>query len=114
MLFAKINPTAKSAIQEDAFTINEKECEWMTASTQYNLGQSYTRFEISFGNFLVNPDPNEPAQSTFDKSLTIFADFTNQELSTWGEDDSVVFTIIASKIGTTVVEVVDKPEIQSI
>lgn len=114
MLFAKINPTAKVATQDSAFTIHGKDCEWMTASTQYNLGQSYTRFQITFGNFITNPNPSEPAQSTFDKSLTIFEDFTNEELANWGEDDSIVFSIIASKIGTTVVDIVDKPDIQSV
>ncbi len=114
MLFAKINPTAKAAIQDNAFTIHGKDCEWMTASTQYNLGQSYTRFQITFGNFITNPNPSEPAQSTFDKSLVIFEDFSNEELATWGEDDSVVFDIIASKINTTIVEVVERPDIESI
>jgi hypothetical protein len=114
MLFAKINPAAKAAIQDNAFLVHGKDCEWMTASTQYNLGQSYTLFQISFGNFINNPDPTLPAESVFDKSLTIFVNFTNEELADWGEDDSIVFSIIASKIGTTVVEVIDKPDIQAI
>lgn len=114
MLFAKINPAARAAIQDTAFSTHEKECEWMTAFTQYNLGQSYTTFQISFGNFTNNENPDTPAESVFDKTLTIFVDFTNEELSTWGEDDSTVFDIIALKIGTTIVEVVDKPEIESI
>jgi hypothetical protein len=114
MLFAKISPTAKAATQDGAFIVHENTCEWMTANTQYSLGQEYTRFQISFGNFVVNTDPNEPALNIFDKLLTIFLDFTKEELSTWGQDDAVVFDIIAAKIGTTVVEVVDKPEITSV
>jgi hypothetical protein len=114
MLFAKISPTAKAAIQDDPFIVYGKECEWMTASTYYNLGQEYTKFQISFGNFNTNPDPSQAAPDAFDKSLTIFIDLTSQELSTWGEDDSVVFSIIATKIGTSVIEIVDKPDIISV
>lgn len=114
MLFAKISPTAKAAIQDDAFIVYGKECEWMTATTEYRLGQGSTRFQIVFGNFVTNPDPNAPAQSPFRRELTVFEDFTSQELSTWGEDDSVVFNIIAARLGTAIVEVVDKPEITSI
>jgi hypothetical protein len=114
MIFAKISPTAKAAIQDDAFIVYGKDCEWMTASTQYNLGQSFTRFQISFGNFTTNPDLSQPAVDAFEKLLTIFIDLTGEELSTWGEDDSVVFSIIAKKIGTSVIEIVDKPDIISV
>jgi hypothetical protein len=114
MLFAKISPTAKAAKQIDALDVSFTECHWMTATTEYRLGQNNTKFQIIFGNFTANPDPNQPAENLFQRTFTVFIDFTSQELSTWGEDDSVVFNIIASKIGTSIIEVADKPEIQSI
>ena len=114
MLFAKINPTAKVATQDGPFTVMGNDAHWMTAGAQYNLGQQYTRFTVRFGNFSEPQDPSLPAEPAFKPMLTFYEDFTADQLSTWGEDDTAAFQIIAARIGTTIIEVVDKPEIDAV
>jgi hypothetical protein len=116
MLFAKINPTAKMGIQEDVFNVLISEAPYITATAQmYKLGQAHTRFEVLFGDF-PEPivDPNEPAQPPFKKMLTQVMEFTAEELSSWGADDTVVLELIADKLGVDVVEIVNKEDIYTL
>jgi hypothetical protein len=111
MLFAKISPSAKVATQDGPFTVMGNDAYWITATTQYSLGQQYTRFSITFGNFNQPTPPDQPAGYPFQSMLNIYEDFTASELATWGENDEAALQIIAGRIGTTIVEVLDRPDI---
>jgi hypothetical protein len=116
MLFAKITPTAKIGIQENVFNVVVTEAPYMTAIAQvYKLGQSYTQFEVVFGDFSDQvTDPNQPAPPPFKKMLTQFMEFSAEELSNWGADDSIVLELIAQKLGADIIEVVNKQDIYTL
>lgn len=115
MLFAKINPTAKIAKQTDPFNIAFIEVSYMTAmAAGYKLGQSTTIFEVIFGEFTTPGSPDEPALAPFHVMYTIHVEFTSEELVSWGVDDSVALELIAAKLGTEIVEVVNQPEISAL
>lgn len=112
MLFAKVNPTAKVGVQTDPFNVLIKEASYMTAmASTYKLGQSSTRFEVVFGEFREPGPVDEPALPPFNVMYTTSVEFTSEELATWGADDTVALELIAAKLGTDVVEVVNQPEI---
>lgn len=112
MLFAKISPTAKAAKQESALSVSIQDCNWMNARTEYVLGQANTRFQVSFGNFVTNQNPDEPAANLFEKLLTVYVDLSSEELSVWGEDDSVALEIIAVKLNTQILEIINISDIE--
>lgn len=112
MLFAKINPTAKIAKQTDPFNIEVIEVSYMTAmAAGYKLGQLTTTFEVIFGEFTTPGAPDEPALAPFHVMHTTHVEFTSEELVSWGADDTVALELIAAKLGTNVVEVVNEPDI---
>ena len=106
MLLAKINPAATFTSQDGPFaqpTIIT--ADYLTALARpYAAGASQTNFEIQFGTYVPAVE-SQPAK--FNRVQSSQLVLTSQELASWGEDDSVLLDVVASKLGTSVVETVD-------
>ena len=113
MLVAKINPPAKRVIQTGPFTTNEFTGEYMVVKcTDLVIGGSSNsptdevKFTIKFGNLsnLTNPD-GSLGRAKLDEVLFTTVTLTQQEVSDWGTDDSIVFNKIAQKLGFNIVSI---------
>ena len=97
MLFAKINPTAKSITQIDPFTTSILDSDYMTVLVQpYGAGATSIRCEAVFGTTTT-----VDGVISFYKSFSAFATLTSEELAGWGKDDSVLLESVATKLDTT-------------
>lgn len=98
MLYAKINPTAKVYVQTNPFSGSEVNCDHMTALARpYAVGSTQTNFEVSYGTITI--ENNVPIK--FNKMTSSSVTMTSAELSTWGTDDTILLTLIATKLGIT-------------
>lgn len=111
MLVAKINPPVKRVIQTSAFEFKEFFGEYMIArcnrlviGADPNSINDSIEFEIKFGNikYESNLDGSQ-GQPLFDKVYRMQLSFTNSELANWGTDDSIVYSLIAQKLGFSIV-----------
>lgn len=105
MLLAKISPAAKHVVQTNPFQSTEVSAEYMSAIARpYALGASKVNFEVVFGNVeeLVKPDSEEKINH-FSPVTSTSVVLESEELASWGTDDSVILSAIASKLGTSVV-----------
>ena len=101
MLYAKINPVAKAYKRINPFSETTIDCDYMTALARpYEAGSSKTKFEIVFGT--VTFDNNTPIE--FNRLIDYNITLSSSEISTWGMDDTVLLTIIASKLGITAID----------
>lgn len=97
MIYAKINPTAKTVKQLTPFTTELLESDYMTViAVNYGAGAKEIKFTVIFG---VMSQLNE-----FYKKDSTEITMTAEEIFDWGQDDTVLLSIIATKIGTTVIE----------
>jgi len=64
------------------------------------------KFNIKFGNIghITNPD-GSVGRSKLDEILFTTISLTQQELSDWGTDDSIVFYKIAQKLGFSIISI---------
>lgn len=112
MLVAKINPPAKKFIQDTPFSVKEFLGEYMVAKcTKLPLGansQSVNdkiEFTVKFGNIKYEPNlDGTPGSPLFELVYLANVNFKGDELSNWGTDDSIVYTILAQKFNFQVVE----------
>lgn len=111
MLVAKINPPAKRIVQKSAFSTEEFIGEYMVAKCQrlvigpvQGSFNDNIEFEVKFGNikYEKNLDGSQ-GQALFDKIYVQKVMFKSNEMSNWGTDDSIVYTLIAQKLGFTIV-----------
>ena len=98
MLYAKINPVAKFYVQVNPFTGTTVDCDYMTVQARpYSAGSSQTNFDVSYGTItLENGVPTK-----FNRLTSSNITMTSAELSTWGTDDTVLLTLIGTKLGLT-------------
>ena len=98
MLYAKINPTAKVYVQLNPFSGTTVDCDHMTAMARpYGAGASQTNFEVSYGT--ISMENNVPTK--FNRLTSSNVTMTKDELSSWGTDDTVLLTLIGTKLGVT-------------
>lgn len=116
MIFAKTNPAAKACVQADPFNVTVFDAPYFTASAQsYKLGQSSTRFEVVFGDFVQPPiQPDVPAEPPFKRMVTTMIEFSSEELAGWGVDDVYVLEKIASSYGIEILEILIKDDTYSV
>jgi hypothetical protein len=113
MLIAKINPAATFTSQSGPFTAPESIlADYLTAIARpYIIGAEQTNFEVLYGTYTpavagveasedVEAAQSQPALFNHIQSSSIV--LTAEELATWGTDDSVLLSLVASKLGTTV------------
>lgn len=114
MLVAKISPAASFVSQSSPFGQPETiALEHMAVvSHRYVAGGSMqSDFQVMFG--FYKPELNdEPSSFTTVSSTGVY--LTAEELSGWGTDDSFILNVVASKLGTSVVEVIEKEHILGI
>jgi len=101
MLYAKIEPTAKINKKDNPFISSTREVNYMTVVARpYAAGSSIVNFEIQFGELQYDYEQNITG---FELVSSMNTSLTRDELSTWGTDDSVLLTLIATKIGTNAI-----------
>jgi hypothetical protein len=114
MLLAKINPAASFTSQSGPFTASETiTADYLTALARpYLAGATQTNFEVQFGTYTpavagvgasegveaINAQP-----SKFNHIQSSNVTLTAAELANWGTDDSVLLSVVAAKLGTSVV-----------
>ena len=112
MLVAKISPAAKKIIQKTPFEQEVLSGEYMIVQcNKYVVGSlvgtfnDENYFELKFGNikYEQNPDGTN-GKPMLDTIVSQRLKLTTPEVETWGTDDSVLFDIIAKKLGITIVE----------
>lgn len=104
MIFAKINPPANIPVQNSAFNFTSVTGSYFTATTnQYELGAQKVNFFIQYGNCIFDENQNVIG---FERLAPDFITLQGSELDNWGTDDSVILYTIATKQGTSVVEIV--------
>ena len=104
MLLGKLESPAVKVYQQGAFSTTAVPAEYMVVSTQkYVIGAEDVVFEVRFGNIIT-----ENNKERFDILIRENVQMTSSELSTWGTDDSVLLDLIAAKLGTTVIEKINK------
>lgn len=108
MLLAKISPAAKQIVQTSPFESSEISAEYMSALARpYALGASKVNFEVVFGNLVEVDQPgSEEKVQHFSGVTNTSVVLEGEELASWGTDDSVILSAIASKLGTSVVSTV--------
>jgi hypothetical protein len=108
MLIAKINPPAVKSIGVTPFSSTTTNLNYMTAIARpYAPGASSTSFQIQFGTANLNEiDEIIGFRNELDSQLVM----TSEELSTWGTNDDTLLNLIASKLGVSVIEIVDVPQ----
>ena len=106
MLLAKINPAATFTSQSGPFAQpTVVTADYLTAIARpYLAGASQTNFQIEFGTYTP---PTEEQLAKFNGIQSSQLVLTSQQLASWGEDDSVLLEIVASNLGTSVVETIE-------
>lgn len=113
MLIAKINPAATFTSQSGPFSTPETiSADYLTALARpYIAGATQTNFEVQYGTYtpaVVGVEASEDVEAvraqpaTFNHIQSSSIVLTAAELATWGTDDSVLLSVVASKLGTTV------------
>jgi hypothetical protein len=114
MLVAKISPSASFVSQSSPFGQPETIiAEHMAVlMNKYALGGGIrSNFQVIFG--VYTPEFNENAPS-FTTITHTSIDFTQEELVNWGTDDSFILNAVANKLGTSIVEIIEKQHILGI
>ena len=105
MLVAKINPPAKRVMQTGPFSTQEFTGDCMIARCdKLAIGApDKIEFTLRFGNITYEKNiDGSQGRAMFDKVYQTRMEFTAAEMASWGTDDSVVYEIIAQKLGFTV------------
>ena len=104
MLIAKINPPAIKIVESTPFSSTTKNLQYMSAIARpYIPGASITNFQIQFGTVILD---NTDTVIGFNNESNSQLSMTSAELSTWGTNDETLLTLIATKLGVSVVEVI--------
>lgn len=104
MLIAKINPPAIKIVESTPFSSTTKNLQYMSAIARpYIPGASITNFQIQFGTVILD---NTDTVIGFNNESNSQLSMTSAELSTWGTNDESLLTLIATKLGVSVVEVI--------
>ena len=104
MLIAKITPPAIKIVESTPFSSTTKNLEYMTAIARpYVPGASITNFQIQFGELRLD---NTDTVVGFDNESNSQLSMTSEELSTWGTNDETLLTLIAAKLGVSVIEII--------
>jgi hypothetical protein len=99
MLIAEITPAAKKVVGNDPFNLTTQDLSFMSVIARpYVAGASKVNFQVNYGEMVTNGE-----NKSFIQGNSSRVELTSEELSNWGTDDSVLFSIIASKLNLTIV-----------
>jgi hypothetical protein len=104
MLLGKLATPATKVYQVDALKTETASADYLVVGTnKYVIGEHDVQFEVRFGNIVVEND-----KERFDIVLRHPLTMSQEELATWGIDDSIVLDLVAQKINNSIVEKVQK------
>ena len=107
MLLGKLQTPATKVYQIDPFTTQTATAEYMVVSTtQYVIGSEKVSFQLRFCNIIEENDIER-----LDVVNRLHIDLTQEELLTWGTDDSILLDIIAEKINNSIVEKITREDL---
>lgn len=120
MLVATITPPAKKIVQTNPFgEIREYTGNKMIVKcTRLIIGASSSsnddaRFDIRFGNLKYEKNPDGSQGSPILDILASFScNLTQAEMANWGTDDTVIYNILAQKLGFQVLTIDDCPGLE--
>ena len=102
MLLGKISPAAVKIVEVNPFSSTTKSLDYISVIARpYVAGATNTNFNVNFGT--ITKDESGDVTS-FDVSSQTNVTMTSEELSTWGTDDQILLTLVATKIHTSVTE----------
>lgn len=102
MLYGKINPPATTIHQVTPFSSTTETANLMIVIARpYVLGSTNVNFEVIFGNGDISGNTVTNFRSIINHNTTL----GKSSLESWGLDDSVILTEVATKMGTIVIEV---------
>jgi hypothetical protein len=105
MLIAKINPPAIKGIEVSPFSSTTVNLDYMTAVARpYIPGVPSTNFQIQFGSVTLGENN---VVTSFNNETNTQLSMTSEELSTWGVSDDVLLNLIATKLGVSILEIVN-------
>ena len=105
MLLAKINPPAINVRQNNPFDQPSQVLgDYMKVTAErYELGSNKVRFQIAFGYLTEPSNENVPNQlPTFNVIHFDSVILEGNDIESWGEDDTVIMDIIATKFNTAI------------
>ena len=105
-IFAKIDPVVSLVQQDSIFNPNPIYVtgSYMTAfAERYALGANKANFRVSYGECKFDESNNVTEfKAIHSENITL----SEQDIESWGQDDSVILYIIASKNNTSVTSIV--------
>jgi hypothetical protein len=103
MIYAQISPAAQKIEQITPFSSVTTTANYMVAFARpYALGANKVTFQVVYG----IPEFTDGTVSRFEGIAASEVDLDSSEISSWGTDDTVVFTQIASKLGISILSTV--------
>ena len=95
MLYAKINPTAIVYTQINPFSGITTIADYMTVIARpYGVGASQINFEVVYGTIDI-------ISNKFNRLTSSNITMSESEIINWGTDDTVILSLIATKLGIT-------------
>ena len=102
MLYGKINPPASTIHQATPFSSTTETADlMMVIARPYILGSTKVNFEVIFGNGDISGNTVTNFRSILSSNVTL----GRSSLESWGLDDSVILTEVATQMGTNIIEV---------
>lgn len=99
MLLAKINPAAEKITEVSPFSSTTITLDYMTAIARpYVAGAAQTNFVIEFGTITEEDGVVTSFQSKSQTNVVL----TSEELSSWGTNDEVLLSIVATNLGVAI------------
>jgi hypothetical protein len=99
MLLAKINPAASKITEVSPFSSTTITLDYMTAIARpYVAGASQTNFVIEFGIIVEE----EGVVTSFQPKSQTNISLTSDDLSSWGTNDEVLLSIVATNLGVAI------------
>jgi hypothetical protein len=105
MIFGKISPVLSMVTQDALFNPT---AEFVTGSyitavaSPYPLGANRVNFRISYGNCEFESGSVTSFKSIHQDNITLL----EEDIASWGTDDSIILDLIAERQGTEVIELV--------
>lgn len=119
MLVATINPPAKKVVQSTPFATTELsanrmviKCTKLVIGGDSNFNGDKVNFDVRFGTIKYQQNPDGSDGNPYIEVLVHYnCSFLQSELSAWGTDDTIVFNIIAEKLGFQVTSLDNVPNL---
>lgn len=100
MLYGKINPPAVSVVQVTPFSSTTITADLMVVIARpYALGSTNVNFQVTFGNGEISGDTITSFENIINSNIIL----GQEQIKSWGLDDTVIMNEIAKDMGTQVI-----------